>query len=123
MVLDHRGLDPNPARDRRVRLPRERKAHVPPPLAEHVERIAERLPRRHLLPLLIVDECGPRVNELATAQVGDLDEHRKAIRVRWTVEITSATGTLSYPTTSSTRCSRRYRRARAATSGRPCSPS
>lgn len=27
------------------------------------------------LPLLIVDECGPRVNELATAQVGDLDEH------------------------------------------------
>ena len=39
-----------------------------------------------MLPLLIVDECGPRVNELATAQVGDLDEHRKAIRVRWTVE-------------------------------------
>ena len=44
------------------------------------------LPRHHVLPLLIVDECGPRVNELATAQVGDLDEHRKAIRVRWTVE-------------------------------------
>jgi integrase len=43
-------------------------------------------PSRHVLPLLIVDECGPRVNELATAQVGDLDEHRRAIRVRWTVE-------------------------------------
>lgn len=86
MVLDHAGLEPNPARDKRVRLPRERKAHVPPPLAEHVERVAETLPRRHVLPLLIVDECGPRVNELATAQVGDLDEHRKAIRVRWTVE-------------------------------------
>jgi hypothetical protein len=26
-----------------VRLPRERKAHVPPPLAEHVERVAETL--------------------------------------------------------------------------------
>jgi integrase len=86
MVLDHYRVDPNPARDRRVKLPRERKAHVPPPLAEHVERIAEVLPRRHVLPLLIVDECGPRVNELATAQVGDLDEYRKAIRVRWTVE-------------------------------------
>lgn len=86
MVLDHYRLDPNPARDKRVKLPRERRAHVPPPLAEHVERIAEVLPRRHVLPLLIVDECGPRVNELATAQVGDLDEHRKAIRVRWTVE-------------------------------------
>jgi integrase len=86
MVLDHYRVDPNPARDKRVKLPRERKAHVPPPLAEHVERVAELLPRRHVLPLLIVDECGPRGNELATAQVGDLDEHRKAIRVRWTVE-------------------------------------
>ena len=26
------------------------------------------------------------MNELATAQVGDLDEQRRAIRVRWTVE-------------------------------------
>jgi integrase len=86
MVLDHYRVKPNPARDPRVKLPRERRAHVPPPLAEHVERVAETLPRRHVLPLLIVDECGPRVNELATAQIGDLDEHRRAIRVRWTVE-------------------------------------
>ena len=85
-ALDHCGVDPNPARDKRVKLPKERKPHVPPPLAEHVERVAERLPRDHVLPLLIIDECGPRVNELATAEVGDLDEHRKAIRVRWTVE-------------------------------------
>jgi integrase len=31
---------------------------------------------------LIIDACGPRVNELATAQIGDLDEDRNAIRVR-----------------------------------------
>jgi len=87
MVLDYARVDPNPARDKkRVRLPKERKPHVPPPLAEHVERIAETIPRKHVLPFLVVDECGPRVNELATAQVGDLDEQRKAIRVRWTVE-------------------------------------
>ena len=86
MVVDHYGIDPNPVRDKRVRLPRERRPHVPPPLAQHVERVAETLPRHHVLPLLIVDECGPRVNELATAQVGDFDEHRRAIRVRWTVE-------------------------------------
>jgi integrase len=85
-LLDHYRVEPNVARDKRVKLPRERKAHVPPPLAEHVERVAERLPRRHVLPLLIIDECGPRVSELATAEVGDLDEHRRAIRVRWTVE-------------------------------------
>ena len=85
-LLDHYEIDPNVARDKRVKLPRERKAHIPPPLAEHVERVAEHLPRHHVLPFLVIDECGPRVSELETAQVGDLDEHRHAIRIRWTVE-------------------------------------
>jgi integrase len=85
-TLDFVGIDPNPARDQRVKLPRERKAHVPPPLAEHVERIAERIPAEYVLPLLVIDECGPRVRELETARVGDLDEHRRAIRLRWTFE-------------------------------------
>ena len=30
--------------------------------------------------------ASPRVTELETAEVGDLDEHRRAIRVRWTYE-------------------------------------
>jgi integrase len=85
-ALDFHGVTPNVARDERIRLPRERKAHVPPPLAEHVERVAERLPRRYVLPLLVIDECGPRVRELETAEVGDLDEHRRAIRLRTEVE-------------------------------------
>jgi integrase len=69
-----------------VKLPKERRAHIPPPLAEHVERIAETIPREYLLPLLVIDECGPRVSELETTRVGDLDEHRRAIRIRWTFE-------------------------------------
>jgi integrase len=86
MTLDFFAIDPNVARDDRVKLPKERKAHVPPPLAEHVERVADVLPRQYVVPFLVIDECGPRVSELETAQVGDLDEHRRAIRVRWTVE-------------------------------------
>jgi len=86
MTLDFFAVDPNPARDTRVKLPKERRPHVPPPLAEHVERVAQVLPRQYVLPLLLIDECGPRVRELETAQVGDLDEHRRAIRIRWTVE-------------------------------------
>jgi integrase len=85
-LLDHHQIDPNPVRDERVKLPRERQAHVPPPLAEHVERIPETVAREYVLPLLIVDVSGPRVSGLETAQVGDLDEHRRAIRVRWAVE-------------------------------------
>jgi hypothetical protein len=34
-LLDHSDVAPNPARDRRVKLPREREAHMPTPLAEH----------------------------------------------------------------------------------------
>jgi integrase len=86
MTLDHFGIEPNPARDKRVKLPKERKAHIAPPLAEHVERVAETLPRHHVLPFLILDACGPRVNDLQTAQQGDLDEHRRGIRVRSEVE-------------------------------------
>jgi hypothetical protein len=36
----------------------------------------------YVLTLLVIDEWGPRVSELETCEVGDLDEHRRAIRVR-----------------------------------------
>jgi integrase len=81
-VLDFYALTPNPARDERVKLPRERKTHLPPPLAEHVESVLRLVAPRYVLPLLILDECGPRVSELEAAVVGDVDEDRKAIRVR-----------------------------------------
>ena len=96
---DLQGDQPEPSRhDKRVKLPREKKAHIPPPEAEHVERIAETLPRHHVLPFLIIDACGPRVNELTSAQVGDLDEHRRGHphQTRRTRR-TSATGLLELP--------------------------
>jgi integrase len=85
-VLDHYAIDPNPVRDPRVKLPKERKPHIPPPLAEHVERVVDTVAHEYVLPLLVIDECGPRVSELVTAEVGDVDEHRRAIRIRWTFE-------------------------------------
>jgi integrase len=96
-VLDHYEIDPNPVRDSRVKLPKERKAHIPPPLAAHVERIAETVSPEYVLPLLIIDECGPRVSELEMCEIGDLDEHRRAIRVRWTFEKNERYRHLSLP--------------------------
>jgi integrase len=81
-TLDFHGVTPNPVRDERVKLPRERKIHLPPPLAEHVEQVLGLVASRYVLPLLILDECGPRVSELEAAAVGDVDEERQAIRVR-----------------------------------------
>jgi integrase len=86
MVLDFHSVEPNPARDRRVKLPRERRPHIDPPLAEHVEAVSRAMPPRHVLPLLILDVSGARVGELETATVGDLDEQRRSIRVRPTFE-------------------------------------
>ena len=37
-TFDFHDVTPNPARDERVKLPKERRTHLPPPLAEHVER-------------------------------------------------------------------------------------
>jgi integrase len=85
-TLDHYGVDPNPARDERVRLPKERRPHIPPPLADHVETVAGLVAREYVLPILILDSAGPRVSELETAEVGDLDETRRAIRIRPTFE-------------------------------------
>jgi integrase len=76
------GISPNPVRDERVKLPRERKTHLPPPLAEHVERVLGFVAPSYRLPLALLDVTGARVNELVSASLGDLDEERLAIRVR-----------------------------------------
>ena len=81
-TLDFYGVTPNPARDDRVKLPRERKTHLPPPLAEHVERVLGLVAPTYRLPLAILDVTGARVNELVSATVGDVDEERLAIRIR-----------------------------------------
>ena len=43
-ALDHVGVEPNPARDRRIRLPRQARVQITPPETEHVEAVV-RVPR------------------------------------------------------------------------------
>jgi integrase len=90
MVLDHAGIDPNPARDNRtIRLPREERRELNPPTFEHVEAVVRVLPPRYRLPALVLDGTGMRVGELEHLTWGDLDEPRG----RWRVKAsTSKTG-------------------------------
>jgi integrase len=81
-VLDFAGVDPNPARDDRVRLPHERKVRHATPLADHVEKVVSIVASEYVLPLLTIDAAGPRVSEIVLAEIRDLDEHRHAIRLR-----------------------------------------
>lgn len=82
MVLDHAEVVPNPARDRRVKLPREEPEELNPPTAEHVVTVYRLLPSKHRLSLLWLDWSGARVSSIDSTLVGDYDEPRRRVRLR-----------------------------------------
>lgn len=81
-VLDEAGVSPNPARDRRVRLPYEEPVEIEPPATEHVETVFRLLARAYRLPLLWLDWSGARVGSVETVCVGDYDEQARRVRLR-----------------------------------------
>jgi integrase len=82
MILDHHGVQPNPARDPRVKLPREEKRELTPPSADDVRAVHALLPSAYRLPLLVLDATGMRVGELETLTWSDVDERRGRWRIR-----------------------------------------
>ena len=81
-VLDFAGVDPNPARDDRIRLPREQAEVVQPPSATEVETIIANTPKRWRLPLRVLEQTGMRVGELAQLEWRDVDVSASRFRVR-----------------------------------------
>jgi integrase len=81
-LLDFACVDPNPARDTRVKLPREETALVDPPTAAEVETIIRHSPPRWRLPLRVLEQTGMRVGELARLEWGDVDETGLRFRVK-----------------------------------------
>jgi integrase len=81
-VLEFAGVDPNPARDSRVRLPREERTLVDPPRAIEVETIIATVPKRWRLALRVLAETGMRVGELHALEWGDVDEVESRFRVK-----------------------------------------
>lgn len=81
MVLDHAGRNPNPARDKRVRLPQEDREEVNPPTTAHALAVHRLLPTRYRLPALVLEATGMRVSELEALRWGDLDETEGRWRV------------------------------------------
>lgn len=82
-VLDHAGVDPNPARDRvHVRLPREERDELEPPTSADVESVFSLLDRSYRLPLLWLDWSGARVGSIDALCVSDYDRSRHRVRLR-----------------------------------------
>jgi len=82
MVLDHAGINPNPARDRSIKLPREEPKQINPPSAADIEAVFARIPAEHRLALLWLDWSGARVSSVDLTLAGDYDEARQRVRLR-----------------------------------------
>jgi integrase len=73
VILDNEGVNPNPARDPRLKLPVSEEKEVIPPPAEHVLALLEHVkPERRLL-FAFIERCGTRVGETCAWTWGDLD--------------------------------------------------
>jgi len=83
---DHAGVNPNPARDPRVVLPRGVRTEVAPPTSGHVEAALRAVARRYRLPLLLLEATGMRVGELEALRWADVDE----AALRWRVSAATA---------------------------------
>ena len=81
-VLEDAGVDPNPARHRRIRLPHEEPTDIEPPTTDHVETVYRLLASAYRLPLLWLDWSGARVASVETILVGDYDEQDQHVRLR-----------------------------------------
>jgi integrase len=82
LVLDFAGVDPNPSRDSRVKLPAIEREEPVPPTAAQLLAMLEKIPRRWRLPLILIEQCGLRVGEAHELAWGDVDETGLRLRLR-----------------------------------------
>ena len=82
-VIDFAEVDPNPARDKRVKLPYEEPEQIDPPTADNVEAALRLLPSKYVLPVLWLDWSAHRVTAgVDRVTVGDWDAARARVRAR-----------------------------------------
>lgn len=80
LVLDYAGVEHNPARDRRVQLPRAKRQAYRLPTRVEIKRLHEIMPSR--VPLLnLLEHTGMRISEAAALRWGDIDHARNRLFV------------------------------------------
>jgi integrase len=89
-VFEHEGVEPNPAQDRRVRLPHEETEELVPPTADAIEAVYDHLAPAYRLPLLWLDWSGARVSSVEKVLVGDCDQPHRRVRLRKAITKTRA---------------------------------
>jgi integrase len=82
LLLEYAGVDPNPARDKRVNLPTVVTEEPDPPTAKQFLAILDKSPRRWVLPLIVMEQTAMRVGEVQSLAWGDADVAEKKFRLR-----------------------------------------
>jgi integrase len=81
-LLDFAGVDPNPARDKRVKLPALVVEEPQPPTAKQFLAMLDAVPSRWVLPLITIEQTAMAVGETAAIAWGDVDLAECRFRLR-----------------------------------------
>jgi integrase len=81
LLLDHVGVDPNPARDPRVKLPKQQREEPQPPSGEHFTAILAALGEKWRLLFITIEQGGLRLGEAVNLRWGDVDVNGLRLRL------------------------------------------
>ena len=81
LLLDYAGVDPNPARDPRVKKPKQVREEPNPPSAEHVEAILAALGAKWRLLFVTVEQGALRLGEAVSLRWQDVDAANLRLRL------------------------------------------
>jgi integrase len=83
LLLDFAGCDPNPARDKRVKLPKMVREEASSPTAKQYLAILDNVPKRWLLPFVTQEQCAMHIGEVASLAWGDVDVAERKFLLRY----------------------------------------
>jgi integrase len=81
MLFDYIGIDTNPARDPRVKVPKQVREEPQPPPAEHVIAILEAIGIKWRLLLIVIEQGALRLGEAVQLRWGDVDAANLRLRL------------------------------------------
>jgi len=82
LLLDYAGVEPNPARDKRVKLPTIVVEEPQPPTAKQFLAILDKTPAVHRLAFVLIEQTAMTVGETHTLEWGDVDVAGGRLRLR-----------------------------------------
>lgn len=81
LLLDHIGVDPNPARDPRVKLPKQQREEPQPPSGEHFTAILGAMGEKWRLLFITIEQGALRLGEAVNLRWGDVDVNGLRLRL------------------------------------------